>query len=106
MNKLTDDKQKEVLSQFMEIQHQIDNEKDLKKINQLYDEQDKVTDTKEWNEIQTYRSEFYGKYGNMDAGVVATLMGYDAINAQGHGKSGSYTVILNRTKVIFKKGGD
>ena len=42
----------------------------------------------------------------MDAGVVATLMGYDAINAQGHGKSGSYTVILNRTKVIFKKGGD
>ena len=40
-----------------------------------------------------------------DVGVLAAEMGYDAINAQGHGKSGSYTVILNRTKVIFNKGG-
>jgi hypothetical protein len=40
---------------------------------------------------------------NMDAGVFATLLGYDAINAEGHGASGSYTVILNRTKVIFKR---
>ena len=40
---------------------------------------------------------------NMDAGVFATLLGYDAINVKGHGASGSYTVILNRTKVIFKR---
>lgn len=38
----------------------------------------------------------------MDIGSYAALKGYDAINAEGHGQSGSYTVILNRTKVIFK----
>ena len=37
-----------------------------------------------------------------DVGSFAASRGYDAINAGGHGKSGSYTVILNRTKVIFK----
>lgn len=40
---------------------------------------------------------------NMDVGAYAAVKGYDAINAEGHGKSGSYTVILNRTKVIFKR---
>lgn len=29
------------------------------------------------------------------------MLGYDAINAEGHGASGSYTVILNRTKTII-----
>lgn len=106
MNRITDDKQKEVLSEFIDVQHQIDTEKDIKKIDALYDRRDKITDQKEWIGIQDYRNEFYGKYAGQDAGVVATLMGYDAINAQGHGKSGSYTVILNRTKVIFKKDGD
>lgn len=38
-----------------------------------------------------------------DEGSFATALGYDAINAEGHGLSDSYTVILNRTKVIFKK---
>lgn len=38
-----------------------------------------------------------------DEGSFAAASGYDAIVAAGHGKSGSYTVILNRTKVIFKK---
>lgn len=37
-----------------------------------------------------------------DPGSLAVALGYDAINAEGHGQSGSYTVILNRTKVIFK----
>ena len=32
-------------------------------------------------------------------------MGFDAINAEGHGATDSYTVILNRTKIIFF-GGD
>lgn len=40
-----------------------------------------------------------------DPGVLAVEMGYDAINAEGHGESGSYTVILNRSKVIICKGG-
>lgn len=37
-----------------------------------------------------------------DPGSLAAALGYDAINAEGHGQSGSYTVILNRTKCIFK----
>jgi SPP1 gp7 family putative phage head morphogenesis protein len=36
-----------------------------------------------------------------DLGSFAVSMGYDAINAENHGKSGSYTVILNRTKLII-----
>lgn len=37
----------------------------------------------------------------MDLGACMSLKGYDAINAEGHGDSGSYTVILNRTKCII-----
>lgn len=104
MQRLTDEKQIETLKEFMEIQHEIDFEKhNIEEIESLYDERDKVTDSREWEEIRKYRDEFYGKYAGADAGVVATLMGYDAINAEGHGESGSYTVILNRTKVIFKE---
>lgn len=40
----------------------------------------------------------------MDNGSLAALLGYDAIDARGHGESGSYTVILNRTKVIILGG--
>ena len=40
------------------------------------------------------------KYENI--GSFASALGYDAINAEGHGASGSYTVILNRTKLIIK----
>ena len=42
-------------------------------------------------------------YAGLNDGELAALLGYDAINAEGHGQSGSYTVILNRTKTIFKK---
>ena len=46
------------------------------------------------------------KYHDLkNPGVLAAEMGYDAINAVGHGKSGSYTVILNRSKVIIRKEG-
>lgn len=38
-----------------------------------------------------------------DLGAYAALKGYDAINAEGHGSSGSYTVVLNRTKVIIRR---
>lgn len=41
------------------------------------------------------------KYINI--GAYAALKGYDAINAEGHGGSGSYTVVLNRTKLIIKE---
>ena len=44
-------------------------------------------------------------HGLKNPGVLAAEMGYDAINAVGHGESGSYTVILNRTKIIFCEGG-
>jgi SPP1 gp7 family putative phage head morphogenesis protein len=44
-------------------------------------------------------------HGLKNPGVLVTEMGYDAIKATGHGESGSYTVILNRTKVLFCKGG-
>lgn len=47
-------------------------------------------------------SEFSAVEG-MDPGAIAALHGYDAINADGHGKSGSYTVVLNRTKLIIKR---
>lgn len=41
---------------------------------------------------------------NKYAGVYGASKGYDAINAVGHGDSGSYTVVLNRTKLIIKEG--
>lgn len=38
-----------------------------------------------------------------DIGSYAASRGYDAINATGHGQSGSYTVVLNRTKLIIRR---
>jgi hypothetical protein len=43
------------------------------------------------------------KVKNMDIGSLMALLGYDAINAENHGESGSYTVILNRTKLIIRR---
>lgn len=40
---------------------------------------------------------------SMDDGSFAAGLGYDAINATGHGASGSYTVVLNRTKLIIRR---
>ena len=39
---------------------------------------------------------------DMNIGTYAVLRGYDVINAVGHGASGSYTVVLNRTKLVIK----
>ena len=47
--------------------------------------------------------EYANSIMRLNDGVFAVLMGYDAINAEGHGESGSYTVILNRTKMIIKE---
>lgn len=40
---------------------------------------------------------------NYDWGILAAELGYDAINAK-HGATGSYTVVLNRTKLIIFDG--
>ena len=53
---------------------------------------------RDWDDIES------GYLTNKDVGVQAASMGYDAINAEGHGESGSYTVILNRTKVLLVDG--
>lgn len=56
-----------------------------------------------WHSVFSEIGEKMRYYDNMDDGVYAAMRGYDAINAEGHGASGSYTVILNRTKVIFRR---
>lgn len=48
-------------------------------------------------------SEKQWEFRELDEGAQCALMGYDAINAEGHGKSGSYTVVLNRTKLIIRR---
>ena len=63
-------------------------------------------------EAKTLKNKFTNKmrksHENMkdkDISTLAIEMGYDVINADGHGKSGSYTVVLNRTKLIIRSGG-
>lgn len=46
-------------------------------------------------------NDYAKKINSMDYGSYAAMKGYDAINAEGHGESGSYTVVLNRTKLII-----
>ena len=48
------------------------------------------------------RSTRVRKFGS-DVGVCMAALGYDAINAEGHGETNSYTVILNRTKLIISQ---
>ena len=47
-----------------------------------------------------FKNEFGERITNI--GSYATALGYDAINAEGHGASSSYTVVLNRTKLIIQ----
>lgn len=56
------------------------------------------------NEEQKTRSAMAHVYQEKykDPGSMAAGLGYDAINAEGHGESGSYTVVLNRTKLIIR----
>jgi len=57
------------------------------------------------SQFTTKMKESYKKISNKDISTLAVEMGYDVINAEGHGQSGSYTVILNRTKLIIRRGG-
>lgn len=72
----------------------------------MMDEAEKIGSdaTKAYNNEHERRIELAKIYQRKyrDNGSLAASLGYDAINAEGHGQSGSYTVILNRTKVIFK----
>ena len=61
-----------------------------KRISQIEMRLDKYTD-------EIYQKHIKGK----DASSLAIEMGYDIINANGHGESGTYSVVLNRTKLIF-----
>lgn len=57
------------------------------------------------NKMPNEIKEIYKETQGIDRSILAIEMGYDAINAKGHGLSGSYTVILNRTKLIIRRGG-
>lgn len=64
----------------------------------------KIANYRELNkEFTDYVTHEQTKSKYNDIGSYAAAKGYDAINAEGHGQSGSYTVILNRTKVIIKE---
>lgn len=54
-----------------------------------------------WNNFEPVRPEY--KPIPSDDGVLAAMLGYDAINAVGHGESKSYTVVLNRSKIILSE---
>lgn len=56
-----------------------------------------------YNAYQNSRHWFSDAEDNetFDIGAEIVKLGYDAINAEKHGQSDSYTVILNRTKVII-----
>lgn len=58
--------------------------------------------------MDSYNQSFIDKEGNRafkNIGTKVAEMGYDVIRAEGHGESGSYSVILNRTKLIIQQGG-
>ncbi len=57
------------------------------------------------DEIERGRKERAARFERLgrDVGVCMAALGYDAINAEGHGSSGSYTVVLNRTKLIISE---
>ena len=105
--------QRETVEKLVSVREKINNltwKETRDFIDGLYEEADRyysqLTDlSKEATKAMQYTSQG-SKYPKMkDAGTLAAEMGYDAINAVGHGESGSYTVILNRTKCIFRKGG-
>ena len=71
---------------------------------------DRLEEIKKFAELQAEKTDKareeakkYERFSNMDPGVLATYLGYDAINAEGHGSTNSYTVVLNRTKLILSQ---
>ena len=104
------DEAKETIQELIELQETIgkatnsyvSGKVDLKSVDALYDKRDKLCNSKVFKEeVSPLLNEGYNHARGKNEGALAVEMGYDAINAIGHGESGSYTVILNRTKVIF-----
>ena len=60
----------------------------------------------EYSDAFAFTQEFMNASGGKNAGIMAAEKGYDAINAAGHGETGSYTVVPNRTKLIIYGGDD
>lgn len=79
------ERQQEIMSKYMDMESDISARSKA--------EQQKAIDDYEKNKGK-------GKYDDLGSYIAAR--GYDAINAEGHGESGSYTVILNRTKLIIR----
>lgn len=111
LRRVQTDAQRELLQEYISLDRQMQsyitsNNLTKAEADAIYDRIDQIRGSAEWASIRDLRNDFYmivAKNGD-DAGVAAAMMGYDAINATGHGDSGSYTVILNRTMIIFKKG--
>ncbi len=96
--------------------HWAEYQKGMDKVRTLYAKWDEAA----WNKADALSDKLDRKYpdcrqlindtnisvNNKNAGILAAEMGYDAINAQGHGTTGSYTVVLNRTKLIIFGGDD
>lgn len=61
----------------------------------------KIADYYELDEVYEKSKKLQKKFD--DIGTYAAALGYDAIKVDGRGRSGSYTVVLNRTKVIFEE---
>lgn len=70
-------------------------------IDAVYNQRNKASEN-----IRDLLSDSLSACAGKDPGVLAAEMGYDAINATGHGETGSYTVALNRTKLIIYGGDD
>ena len=94
--------------------HWAEYQKGMDKVRSLYSKWDEAA----WDKASALGDKLDRKYpdcrqlindanmavNNKNAGVLAAEMGYDAINAQGHGTTESYTVVLNRTKLIIYGG--
>lgn len=104
--------QKSIVKEYIDVSEKI-SELTLKEsesvINALYERRNKLGNQIKMLLNDAVKAQMYvDKLGHTkfkNPGVLAAEMGYDVINAVGHGESGSYTVILNRTKLIFCEGG-
>lgn len=103
-----DDEVLALWERYKEVQNELSivGKHSIEQIEKLYDELNEIRNSKQWFVVQDIieqevQATVYS--GATDIGVQCAQAGYDAINAVGHGESGSYTVILNRTKVIFKE---
>lgn len=73
-----------------------------------WDKADNIADKLNTNypDVRKFQIELDNIADNKDVGVMAAEIGYDVINAQGHGTTDSYSVVLNRTKLIIFGGDD